>query len=221
MKIVLYGATGRAGSRILTELLGRHHEVVAVVRNLDEDPDRLAPNDGLTVQQGDLSSIEAIAEAIGGAQAVVSAYGPPPDKTDQLIDVTKREIAAVQQVSQQASSPEYAPRLMVVGGAGSLEVAPGVTLESTKDFPAAWKPIAQAHEKGLKLLRESSIDWTYLSPSAFFEPGQRTGKFRLGQDELLTAADGKSSISMEDFAIALVDELEQPQHRRQRFTIGY
>ncbi|HZZ38443.1 MAG TPA: NAD(P)-dependent oxidoreductase [Acidobacteriaceae bacterium] len=217
MKIVLYGTTGRAGSRILTELLDRGHEVVAIVRN----PDKLAPNDGLTVQQGDLSSVEAIAEAIGGAQAVVSAYGPPADKTEQLLGVTKREIAAVQQVSQQASSPEHAPRLIVVGGAGSLEVAPGVTLESAKDFPAAWKPIAQAHEKALELLRASSIDWTYLSPSAFFEPGQRTGKFRLGQDQLLTAPDGKSAISMEDYAIALVDELEQPQHRRQRFTVGY
>ena len=217
MKIVLYGATGRAGSRILTELLGRSHEVVAVVR----DPDKLDPNDGLTVQQGDLSGVEAIAEAIGGAQAVVSAYGPPADKTDQLPDVTKREIAAVQQVSQQANSPENAPRLIVVGGAGSLEVAPGVTLESAKDFPAAWKPIAQAHEKALELLQASSIDWTYLSPSAFFEPGKRTGKFRLGQDQLLTAPDGKSWISMEDYAIALVDELEQPQHRRQRFTVGY
>ena len=217
MKIVLYGATGKAGSRILTELLERGHEVVAVVRN----PDKLAPNDGLTVQQGDLSSVEAIAEAIGGAQAVISAYGPPADKTEQILGVTKREIGAVQQVSQQASSPEHAPRLIVVGGAGSLEVAPGVTLESAKDFPAAWKPIAQAHEKALELLRASSIDWTYLSPSAYFEPGQRTGKFRLGQDQLLTAPDGKSSISMEDYAIALVDELEQPQHRRQRFTVGY
>jgi putative NADH-flavin reductase len=217
MKIVLYGATGKAGSRILTELLGRGHQVLAVVRS----PDKLTPNDGLTVQHGDLSSVEAIAEAIGGAQAVVSAYGPPPDKTDQLLGVTRREIAAIQQVSEQANSPEHAPRLIVVGGAGSLEVAPGVTLESAKDFPAASKPIAQAHEKALELLRSSSIDWTYLSPSAFFEPGRRTGKFRLGQDELLTDANGKSWISMEDYAIALVDELEQPQHRRQRFTVGY
>jgi uncharacterized protein len=221
MRIVLYGATGRAGSRILTELLGRGQQVVAIVRNLDKDPDKLAPNDGLTVQQGDLSSAEGIVEATGGAQAVVSAYRPPADNTGQLVDVTRREIAAVQQVSQQAGSPEHAPRLIVVGGAASLEVAPGVTLLSTKDFPAEWKPIAQAHEKALELLRASSIDWTYLSPSAFFEPGQRTGKFRLGQDELLTAPDGKSSISMEDYAIALVDELEQPQHRRQRFTVGY
>jgi len=217
MKIVLYGATGRAGSRILTELLERGHEVVAVVRN----PDKLAPNDGLTVQQGDLSSAESITEAIGAAQAVVSAYGPPEDKTDQLLGVTKREIAAIQQVSQRANSPENAPRLIVVGGAASLEVAPGVTVGNAKDFPAALRPIAQAHEEALELLRASSIDWTYLSPSAFFEPGQRTGKFRLGQDQLLTAPDGKSWISMEDYAIALVDELEQPQHRRQRFTVGY
>src|SRR5258708_38840024 len=111
MRLGLYGAAGRAGSRILTGVVGRGHEVVAVVRN----PDKLAPNDGLTVQRGDLSSAEAITEAIGGAQAVISAYGPPADKTDQLLDVTKREIAAVQQVSQQASSPEHAPRLIVVG----------------------------------------------------------------------------------------------------------
>ena len=221
MKIVLYGATGRAGSRILTELLGRGHEVVAVVRNIDKDPDRLAPNDGLTVVEGDLSSVDGIAERIGGAQAVVSAYGPPPDKTEELIGVTRRLIAAVQQVSQQASSPEHAPRLIVVNGAASLEVAPGVRLESTKDFPAQWRPIAQAHEKALELLQKSSIDWTYLSPSAFFEPGPRTGTFRLGQDALLTAGDGKSWISMEDYAIAMADEIERPTHPRQRFTVGY
>jgi putative NADH-flavin reductase len=220
MKIVLYGATGHAGSRILAELLRRGHDVVAVARNLSKGTAELPQDPRLTLVQGDLSSRDKIAEAIGSAEAVVSAYGPPADKTEELIDVTKREIAAVQQVSQQASSG-HAPRLVVVGGAGSLEVAPGVTLVSAPDFPAAWKPIALAHEKALELLQQSSIDWTYLSPSAFFEPGPRTGKFRLAQDELLTAPDGKSSISMEDYAIALVDELEQPQHRRQRFTVGY
>jgi hypothetical protein len=220
MKVVLYGATGRAGSRILAELLRRGHDVVAVVRNLAKAAEKLPQHPRLTLVQGDLSSTDKIAEAIGGADAVVSAYGPPPDKPEEVIDVTKREIAAVQQVSQQASSG-HAPRLVVVGGAGSLEVAPGVTLVSTPDFPAAWRPIAVAHQKALELLRQSSIDWTYLSPSALFEPGERTGKFRLGQDELLTAPDGKSSVSMEDYAIALVDELEQPQHRRQRFTVGY
>jgi hypothetical protein len=217
MKIVLYGATGKAGSRILTELLGRGLEVVTVVRH----PKKLPPAVGLTVQEGDLSSVDAIAKAISGAEVVISAYGPPPDKPEELVEVTKRELAAVQRVSQQASSPEHAPRLVVVGGAGSLLVAPGMTLVSTPDFPAVWKPIALAHEKVLELLRASSIDWTYLSPSAIFEPGKRTGSFRLGQDELLTAADGKSHVSMEDYAIALADELEQPQRRRQRFTVGY
>ena len=217
MKVILYGATGNAGSRILTEVLSRGHEVTAIVR----DPGKLTPNDGLTVEEGDLSDTAAIAEAIGGAGAVVSAYGPPPDKPEQVGAVTKRLIDAVQQVSQQASSPENAPRLIVVGGAGSLEVAPGKKLLDTKDFPESWKGIAVAHAKSLELLRASSIDWTYLSPGAFFEPGQRTGTFRLGQDELLSTSDGKSAISMEDYAIALVDELEQPQRRRQRFTVSY
>ena len=217
MKIVLYGATGRAGSRILAELLGRGHEVVAVVRH----PEKLTPRTGLTAELGDLSTSDAIARAIDGAQAVVSAYGPPPDKPEDVVGVTEREIVAMQQVSQQANSPEHAPRLIVVGGAGSLEVAPGMTLVSTPDFPAEWKPIALAHQRALVLLRASSIDWTYLSPSAILEPGRRTGTFRLGQDTLLTAADGKSWISMEDYAIALADELERPQHRRQRFTVGY
>jgi uncharacterized protein len=217
MKIILYGATGKAGSRILEELLERKHEVVAIVRH----PEKLVPRPGLTIHPGDLSKMEAIAKAINGAQAVVSAYGPPSDRPEEVVEVTQRLIAAIQQVSQQASSPEHAPRLIVVGGAGSLEVAPGVTLVSAPDFPAQWKGIALAHQKVLDLLRASSIDWTYLSPSAFFEPGKRTGTFRLGQDTLLTAANGKSSISMEDYAIALVDELEQPQHRRQRFTVGY
>lgn len=216
MKIVLFGATGNAGSRILAELLRRGHEVVAVVR----DPKKLPSAPGLTVQQGDLSTVEGIAKAIDSAQAVVSA-ARPPESPEALVEATKRQIAAVQQVSQEASSSENAPRLVVVGGAGSLEVRPGVTVLSAPNFPPEWMGIGLAHEKVLNLLRTSSIDWTYLSPSAFFEPGKRTGKFRLGQDELLTAADGKSWISMEDYAIALVDELEQPQRRRQRFTVGY
>lgn len=217
MKIVLYGASGRAGSRILHELLERRYEVIAIARH----PEKLAPGPGLTVQQGDLSSVEAIAKAIAGAEAVISAYGPPTDKPEEAVEVTKRLIYSIQQVSQQANSPEHAPRLIVVGGAGSLEVAPGVALVSTPDFPPAWKAIALAHQKVLDLLRASSIDWTYLSPSALFEPGKRTGTFRLSQDTLLTDAKGKSWISMEDYAVALVDELERPQRRRQRFTVGY
>jgi uncharacterized protein len=110
----------------------------------------------------------------------------------------------------------------VVGGAGSLEVAPGRALVDTPTFPATARPEASKGRDFLNLLRgERDLDWTMLSPSALFAPGARTGKFRLGGDQLLTAADGKSSVSMEDYAIALLDEVEKPQHRRRRFTVGY
>ena len=114
------------------------------------------------------------------------------------------------------------PRLLVVGGAGSLRVAPGVMLVDTAEFPDAYKPEARAGVVFLDTLRrEKTLDWTFLSPSALFEPGERTGKFRIGGDELLADADGKSWISMEDYAIALVDELESPRHAQRRFTVGY
>ena len=113
-------------------------------------------------------------------------------------------------------------RLLVVGGAGSLEVAPGRLLIDTPEFPAEYKPEALAGKEFLRVLRaEHDLDWTYLSPSAVFVPGPKTGTFRLGTDSLLTGADGKSWVSMEDFAIAMVDELEKPRHSRQRFTVGY
>jgi hypothetical protein len=150
---------------------------------------------------------------VTGADAVISAYGPPPDDTDQLIGVTQRLVEAVEQTN--------VPRLIVVGGAASLEVASGVTLLESGHLPEAWKPIATSHSKVLALLKASDIDWTYFSPAAYFEPGTRTGTFRLGKDQLISNAQGESRISFEDYAIALVDELEKPAHRRQRFTIGY
>jgi len=207
MNVVLYGATGNAGSRILTELLSRGHSVTAVVRNTSKVPP------AVKAVQDDLSNVDTIAEIIAGADAVISAYGPPQDNTDALVEVTKREIAAVQKAGNL--------RLIVVGGAGSLEVAPGVSLLASGSLPAAWIPIATSHDKALKLLEASSINWTYLSPAAFFEPGTRTGKFRLGKKELLSDAKGESRISMEDYAIALVDELEKPAHERARFSVGY
>jgi len=209
MHIALYGATGNSGSRILTELLSRGHQVTAVVR----DPAKLASRPGLTVVEGDVSSAEAIASKIADADAVVSAYAPPPDDTDQLLPVTERFISAAQQTGLS--------RLLIVGGAGSLEVAPGVSLIASGHIPAAWLPIATSHAKVLDLLKQSSISWTYFSPAAFFEPGERTGKFRLGKDALIANEQHESRISLEDYAIALVDELESPKHERARFTIGY
>jgi putative NADH-flavin reductase len=209
MHIALYGATGKSGSRILTELLSRGHQVTAIVR----DPAKLAAQPGLTLVHGDVSSAEAIASKIKGADAVVSAYGPPADDTDQLLPVTENFIEAARLAGT--------PRLIIVGGAGSLEVTPGVTLVDSGHVPAPWIPIAVSHANVLKRLKKSDINWTYFSPAGFFEPGERTGKFRLGKDALIANEKGESRISLEDYAIALVDELERPKNERARFTIGY
>ena len=207
MNVVLYGATGNSGSRILQELVSRGHHVTAVARDISKLPATI------TGKQDDLSDVDAIASIIQGADAVVSAYAPPQDDTDALLGVTERQIAAMRKTGN--------IRLVVVGGAGSLEVAPGVSLLASGHVPAPWVPIATSHDKALKLLGASDINWTYFSPAGFFEPGERTGKFRLGTDELVADSNGVSRISIEDYAIALVDELEKPAHERARFTIGY
>ena len=210
MKVALYGATGKSGSRILKELVSRGHQVIAIVRN----PAKLSqPAPGVLITQDDLSDSKKIAAAVDGAEAVISAYAPPQDDVDAIVGVTQRQVAALNHGSN--------ARLIVVGGAGSLNVAPGVTLVDSGYLPEPYLPIAKAHVKALNVLRASTIDWTYLAPAAYFEPGQRTGKFRLGTDELIANQQQESRISMEDYAIALVDELEKPQHRRQRFSIGY
>lgn len=151
---------------------------------------------------------------------MVSAYAPPRNDPAQLIAVTAREIEAVRKAG--------GPRLIVLGGAASLEVAPGVTALASGRLPQDWVPIATSHGKALALLKASEINWTYFSPAAFFEPGDRTGKFRLGRDSLIINEKGNraapfenSRISFEDYAVALVDELERPAHLRARFTIGY
>ena len=207
MKVILYGASGNAGSRILKELQNRGHDVTAVVRN----PERLPA--GTKSLRDDLSNVDRIAEIVSGADAVVSAYMPPPGDTDQLVAVTQRLIEAVRNNKN--------IRLIVVGGAASLEVSPGVTLLSSGHLPKEWLAIATSHAEALKLLKSSDINWTYFSPAGFFEPGARTGKFRLGKDQLVTGANGESRISYEDYAVALVDELERPANIRARFTIGY
>jgi putative NADH-flavin reductase len=207
MNVVLYGATGNAGSRILKELVSRGHHVTAVARDTSKLPHTV------TAKQDDLSNLDAIASIIQRADAVVSAYAPPQDNTDALLGVTERQIAAVKKAGN--------IRLIVVGGAGSLEVAPGVTLLASGHLPAQWVSIAASHAKALKILQASDINWTYFSPAAFFEPGSRTGKFRLGTNQLIADSKGDSRVSLEDYAIALVDELERPAHERAQFTIGY
>jgi hypothetical protein len=183
--------------------------VTAVARKVDS----VKPEKGLIVKTDDLSNVDSIVSVIKGADAVVSAYAPPPDNVDALVDVTEREIEAVKK--------SRGPRLLVVGGAGLLEVAPGVTLIKSGYLPAEYLPIATAHEKALGVLRGSDINWTYLSPAAYFVPGERTGKFRLGTKELVADAKHESKISFADYAIALVDEIEKPAHERGSFSVGY
>ena len=208
MNVVLYGATGKSGSRILTELLSRGHNVTAVARN----PADLPPK--VKAVKDDLSDVNKIASIIAGADAVISAYAPPENDTDQLLGVTERQIEALRKVDKNT-------RLIVVGGAGSLEVAPGVTILQSGNLPAAWVPIATSHEKALRMLEKSDINWTYFSPAGYFEAGERTGKFRLGTTNLIANEKGDSRISFEDYAVALVDEIETPAHERGQLSIGY
>jgi len=208
MNVVVYGATGNSGSEIVKELVKRGHKVTGVARNVDK-----LKGLPVTAKTDDLSNVDAIAAIIKGADVVVSAYQPPADNTDALIDVTKRQIAAVKKDGN--------ARLIVVGGAGQLEVAPGVTLIKSGYLPAEYIPIATSHEKAAQVLKGSDINWTYIAPAAFFVPGERTGKYRTGTNNLVSDEKGESKISFADYAIALVDEIEKPKHERGLFSVGY
>ena len=203
MKIAIIGATGNVGTRLTDEALRRGHSVTAIARQASKLPTR----DGVTTHDVDAANTEALAQTLRGSDIAISTVRFLQTSAAQIVGAVKA--AGVK-------------RLLVVGGAGSLYVAPGVQLVDTPSFPDAYKAEASAGRDFLNALRgEAELDWTFLSPSALFTPGERTGKFRLGRDELLTAADGKSWISMEDYAIAMLDEIEQPKHTRERFTVGY
>ena len=202
MKIALIGASGNAGSRILAELSRRGHHITAIARH----PEKVQALPGVTALKADVGDVAGLAAAIKGHDAVISSV-------HFTASDPRKFIAAVREAG--------VPRYLVVGGAGSLEVAPGVKLVDTPEFPAIYKAEASAGAAFLDLLRQQpTLDWSYLSPSAMFVAGERTGKFRLGGDQLL-ANDKGSSISFEDYAIALAEEIEKPAHRRQRFTVGY
>jgi len=203
MKIAVIGASGNAGSRITAELARRGHAVTAIARN----PEKIASQPNITATKGDLMDQAALTGLLAGHDAAISSVHFLASDPLKLIG---------------AARDSKVTRYLVVGGAGSLEVAPGVRLVTTPGFPVAYKAEAEKGAAFLDMLRaEKELNWTFLSPSALFTAGERTGKFRLGTDQLLTAADGKSSISFEDFAVALADEIERPAHTRQRFTVGY
>ena len=202
--VAILGITGRAGSRIASELLRRRHTVTGIARNVAP----AAAQPGLTLKAGDVTDAETLAALLKGHDVVVSST--------RFVGGT--DAATLIAAARQAG----VKRVIVVGGAGSLEVAPGVALVDTPEFPEIYKAEAIGGSAFLQTLRaETELDWTFLSPSALFEPGERTGRFRLGGDRLLVDASGNSHISMEDYAIALADELETPKHSRARFTVGY
>ena len=202
MKVAVVGATGNAGQRIVKELASRGHQVTAIARNAKDVPD------GVTVKTVDATDSDALVEAIRGHDAVVSALRFSDSDPQQLIEAVKKS---------------GVPRYIVVGGAATLKQPGSETrVIDSGQIPEAWMPEIRRGAAFLEALKGSSgLDWIFLSPSMFFGPGERTGKFRLGAEELLVDEGGKSHISYEDYAIALVDELEKPQHHSMRFTVGY
>jgi putative NADH-flavin reductase len=212
MKIALIGATGFIGSGLLKEALARGHQVTGLVTR----PERFTPHPNLKAVKVDALDTPDLVKRLNGHEAALSAFSGHAQK-----DVYGYYLRGIRSIIDAAKRARL-PRLLVVGGAGSLEVAPGVQLVDTPDFPAQWKASALGAREALKLLRaERELDWTMLSPSAIITPGKRTGKFRLGVDQLLVNAEGKSEISLEDYSVAMIDELEKPAHRRGRFTVGY
>ncbi|OWY37378.1 3-beta hydroxysteroid dehydrogenase [Xenophilus sp. AP218F] len=212
MKIALIGASGYVGSSLLQEALSRGHHVAALVSR----PERIEAQANLAVVKTDVQDSAALAEQLKGFDAVISAFSghAQAEQFDYYVAGVRSIIAAARQAK--------VPRLLMVGGAGSLEVAPGVQLVDSPSFPEQWKASALGAREALNLLRaEAELDWTMLSPAAMLEPGERTGRFRLGGDQLLADAEGNSRISVQDYAVAMIDELEQAAHRRRRFTVAY
>lgn len=217
MNIALIGATGFVGKALLEELLNRGHQV----RALQRDTAKLAARPGLEARAVDVlggsSSLANLAAELKGVDAVVSAFNAGwanPNLHDDFL----RGSDAIAQAAREAGV-----RLIVVGGAGSLFIAPGQQLVDSPAFPAEWKSGALAAREALNRLRAdtSGLDWTFVSPAMHLEPGERTGQFRLGGEEPVFDAQGESKISVADLAAAIVNELEAPRHRRARFTAGY
>jgi putative NADH-flavin reductase len=202
MKIAVLGASGRAGSEIAREAAVRGHQVLAIARS----PEKIPEAEGITAAAGDASDPAELAALIAGSDAVVSALHHDIPAATLL--------AAVRQA--------HVPRLLVTGGAGSLEVAPGTRLIDTPDFPEEWKAFAMGGVMFLDDLRKvEDVDWTFFSPAALIFEGPRMGTYRTGTDRLVTDDAGESKISFADYAIAMVDELEAHRHSRARFTAAY
>ncbi|MBC5642478.1 NAD(P)-dependent oxidoreductase [Parabacteroides sp. BX2] len=214
-KMVIIGATGYVGSAILKEALGRGHQVKAIVR----DPSKLTLiHPHLKVVGGNVTDTDFLSRELAKSDAVISAFNPGwsnPHIYEETLEGYGSILCAVRNSGVH--------RFLMVGGAGSLLVAPGRQLMDEPDVPKKLLPGIRGMAKVYTdlLLPEKSVDWVFLSPAANMAPGERTGKFRLGKDELIVDESGDSNISVEDFAVAMIDELEQEKHHQERFTLGY
>ncbi|MFD4511226.1 NAD(P)-dependent oxidoreductase [Streptomyces sp. NPDC058457] len=216
MKILLIGATGMVGSRIAAEALARGHEVTAATRS--GRPDALPENPALTTVPLDASDPAQVAKGAAGHDAVVSAISPPRDGSDPTASL----LATYRSLIEGLRTADVG-RFLIVGGAGSLQTPSGLDRVDTPDFPDIYKPESSALREVLRLFRGevTDLDWTFVSPADEIGPGERTALFRLGGDQMLYAPDGSSTISAEDFAVALVDELEKGDAIRRRITVAY
>lgn len=213
MKLAIIGATGFVGSAVLQEALQQGHDVTAIVRH----PEKLAAHPSLTAKAVSVFDEAALADVLRGHDAVISAYNPGwtnPDIQSQMIEGSVHIVNATKQAK--------VPSLLVVGGAGSLEVAPGVQLVDTPQFPAEWKEGALGAREVLNQLKnEKELNWRFISPAVFLEPGKRTGQFRYGDDAVLFNDDQPARISVEDLAVAIVEEIAAPRYNQRRFTVAY
>ncbi len=209
-RLAVLGATGLVGSRVLAEIAGRGWPVTALVRH----PEKVPALPGVTAVGVDARNPAALAAALGDVDVLISAYNPGWGEPE-IRAIMNDAYAAIITAAKAARV-----RVIAVGGAGSLEVAPGVQVLDSPEFPAAYRPGAEGARDVLATLRgESGLDWTFLSPPAMIAPGVRTGKYRTGGDQLLFAADGQSRISLEDLAVALVDEAVARAFPERRFTV--
>ena len=211
MKIIIFGASGLLGTRLVSEALLRGHEVTGVARNLEGLRTRNRPIRTATADATDPASVAEVASGHDVALSAVTVHAQP----EMLVDAAHGLLEGLARAG--------VPRLVVAGGAGSLRVRSGQRLMDTPDFHAQWKPEAQAQADALAVYEdhEGPVEWSYVSPAALLEPGSRSGRYRLGDDELLFDEQGQSRISMEDFAIAMLDEVENPRHVRRRFTAAH
>lgn len=213
MKIALIGATGFTGTPLLNEAVQRGHQVTAFSRNPEKTPER----ENVVPEKIDVFNTEELTEKLKGFDAIISAYNPGFTNPNYTEDFGKGSESI-----ETAAENSGVKRLIVIGGGGSLFVAPGVQAVDTPEFPEEYRSSAKAARDYLNVLRKNEkLDWTFVSPAFELSSGERTGKFRTGLENPVFDAEGRSRISVEDLAVAILDELENPQHIRERFTASY